>query len=1102
MPSQSKITIGDRGRAQSASWISGRAHPNRIRTSKYNVLNFVPLNLYHQLSKYSTAFFFVTLLLLCIPPISPFSPWPYLLAFLIVVGVSMVKDGIEDYKRHVSDRRINMQPCRVVGRDGAVAEKCVMDLDAGEFLLVEKHEEIPADAIILRGRNKLGCTGYCFVDTANLDGESNLKKRVSPLSLKYECDRRSGAHKGSDKEAYDEKKQCPCFMHAGGCVKAFTLEDTGDTFSDFCCRLELDGKSRGDAASGSAKEPCGLVSDANEDCVVAASKNVMLRGSLLRNTDLAVCLVVAVGPNTKQGKSSLQIRKGKSLFEKKMDHILLIVAVIYAVMLISTTAVGAYMSYSNSNVQYINNYSRVGEVVKLLFSNYILYSYLVPLSLYVMIEVTRLIHASYIKYDRDMKVDGHKSICRNSNVIEDLGMIDYVLTDKTGTLTKNSMTLKHFHVSSSPDLVSSHEALTQYAPGQDSAVARDFQLLLMNILVCNSIEVLNGNYEGISQDELCFLKMLKEHGYELLERDEEFVRIKMGDEEMRLDILHTVEFSSKRQSMSIVAKLGDRHLFFAKGSDQRLLDREAHGDTLRLLSKLCDYRVLVLVAKELTGEEAAEVLRLKRKSSATAEDGTLDTVDGFIRDATYLGATLIEDELQDDVRQTVEMMRAAGIKIWMITGDKRETALSCARNCGIIDGQTAYREMDGREVLEQLKEQSRAPSRWSLFSGLGRAREEDDDSGEAAQRSEARAGPGYISPDSVESISSPTSSPTNSPASSSNNTAESSMENSAENASDEPLFDCNSVIIYRTTPSQKGRIAAQMAKAGLCTLSIGDGNNDVEMLKDANVGVGIIGKEGTQASLAADFAIPCFRVLQHLLFIHGRYNLMRYAKVAINAYYKNLVFIFIQYFYNFYNAASGKSIYDSFFLNYYNLFFTSLIPFSIALFDRDIPASKILADTSTYKNGRVLFCKQFIWANIAFSIIESAAIFFTMYAFVAADISGGAGLLGGFAGISTLFSIIVFVAVILRQIRIVSYAVVYTYIAIGLSIAFKLVMLFGLAEIGPQNNSTIYHVLSLPIAYVILCGVLSMVYSLDTVFSAVGNKILEINCYRQETGKA
>ncbi|KAI5169771.1 phospholipid-translocating ATPase [Pancytospora epiphaga] len=1038
-----------------------RLHPNKISSSRYNLINFIPLNIFHQLSKYSTLFFFFTFILLCIPAISPFSPWPYFLAFLIVVGISMIKDGIEDYRRHTNDREINMATCKIVNRENRLEEKFVMDLEEGEYIYLVKHDEVPADVLVLHCGSSSGCASFCYIDTSNLDGESNLKKRMSPFEISQKCGEPSN------------ENVCTGFEEIRAKIKSFGVKDTGDTFLDFHCSVDVE-----DAEKG-------------KSTYVGDEKNILLRGSILRNTRYIFGLVVAVGQNTKQCKSCPGTRKGKSLFEKEMDHILLIIAFIYLVMLISTTIIGAYMSYSNDNILYINSYAKFKKVVKLLFSNYILYSYLIPLSLYVMMEVCRFIHTLYIHYDRDMKIDGVKSICRNSTVIEDLGVIDYLLTDKTGTMTRNSMTLKLMHIRHTSNLTNKKDIFkllrknssdklewTSNREDEDKEqgephvdlqdVAFCINIILLSMLVCNSVEVVNGNYEGISQDELCFLKAIKQYKYEILSKDDTSLKLLMGGKELSVDLIHTVDFTSKRQSMSVVVELNRKYMLLCKGSDQRLLDGKRDSKIVKLLNGAGDYRSLVWKGKELSKKDVEEIKTAKSYKNQSNNTEITKMVDRHLKDASYLGTTFIEDELQEEVPETMRMMEDAGIKVWMVTGDKRETALSCARNAGLIRHGRCYREMEGREVVKELEE-------------LLNSRNNRDSGGQPARMISTVS-------DQINRIIYSSSGTDPSLAASRDDNLN--MSRGDRNIN---LFDCACVVIYRTTPSQKGQIASLMAKCGKNTIAIGDGNNDVAMLKDSHVGVGIIGKEGTQASLVADFAIPRFKLIRNLLLVHGRYNLMRYSKMSINAYYKNLVFIFIQYFYNFYNGASGRPIYNAFFLNYYNLFFTSLIPFSVALFDRDVPVRTVVQDPCVYKHARSQFCRRIIWINIVFAILESAVIFFCLYAFLRFDLSNSTGRLGSFSVSSTLFSIIVFSAVIFRQIKQTSFVVVWTYLALGLSILFYLVMLFGLQEIGAENTFTMYRLLGTPSVYFIMAGLLCLIYGMDSIFSALCERIINTN---------
>ncbi|ELA41506.1 HAD ATPase, P-type, family IC [Vittaforma corneae ATCC 50505] len=299
------------------------------------------------------------------------------------------------------------------------------------------------------------------------------------------------------------------------------------------------------------------------------------------------------------------------------------------------------------------------------------------------------------------------------------------------------------------------------------------------------------------------------------------------------------------------------------------------------------------------------------------------------------------------------------------------------------------------------------------------------------------------------------------------------------------IFNKPSVVIYRATPSQKGRIAAFLVKSGRSTLSIGDGNNDVAMLKDSHVGVGIMGKEGTQAALSADFAIPQFRNLKNLILIHGRYSFLRYTKIALNSYYKNIVFIVAQFMYNLYSGASASPLYNSFTLNYYNLFFTSMIPFSVVLFDRDVTPSFALNQPSSYRHIRNHFDKIFIVLNIFFAVFEALVVFFGIRLLTLNDITNGSGILGAYASISTIFSIIVIYTVVLRQIRQISYRVFFTDIAIALTIILNIVSIFVIQELYNRSNYTIYYLLSMPYFYFICICLCTLIYSADTVFENV-----------------
>lgn len=1077
---------------------SQRHHPNIVTTNRYTFLTFLPLNIIKQLRKPSTFFFFITLILLCIPAISPFGPWTYMIAFFIVVGISMVKDAMEDYRRYIDDKMINNNVVKTVekkenGSSFVIREKLCMDLEKGDWLLAERNTEIQADVVLLRSKsyykNRLICSNHCFIQTANIDGESSLKKRNSiAIPSNYPCNNKKN-------EEAPQYSICPCaeyFMHN---LRSFDLKDTGDIYNEFECNINFRG-----------------------DLIIANEKNVLLRGSIVKNTENALCLVVGVGEETKQAKSIHKSKKNKTLFDSRMNEILSIVLVLYAIMMISTGVVGYVFLKINYDQAYLNINSIAKSQVILLFSNYILYIYLIPLGLYVMLEVVRVIHAFFVNYDLHIQDNDSKSVCRNSNAVADLGFIDYILTDKTGTITKNSMTLRSVHLAGSNNLVKPSYLCEEISEILEKASVEQILnsekktelLVLLNMLACNSVEVLNGQLEGISQEEMSFLEAIKPFGFELLERDENFIKIKMKDETIKMNIIGTYEFTSKRQRMTILYELFGKCYLLTKGSDHMLLDKSRDSAILKIINSSSDQRSLVMKYREISKEEVRKfkkliVYKIDEDTEEYDAEGEQISENGFDtnmiqeqkqkeeeafkrieKNATYLGTVFIEDELQEEVQETMRVLREAGINVWMITGDKKETAIACGRNSSIIEN-ADFIAISGKDVInliDQLTEENRGNM---LMNGLQdvtnvlnevrtniRSTSSTEDSRNSTNSNEVRS--------------------SNAGSRSGSNEARRAVEESS--AYDNNLFDCRSIIVYRATPSQKGKIAAFLVKNQRNILSIGDGNNDVAMLKNSHVGVGIMGKEGTQAALSADFAIPKFKFLKNLIFIHGRYSLIRYSKLALNSYYKNIVFIFTQFIYNLYSGASGRPLYNAFILNYYNLFFTSLIPFSIAIFDKDNPQNQVLNQPATYKNARVYFKSCFICSTILFALLESALIFFLLRVLLLSDISAGSGILGGFNFSSTIFSIVVISSVLFRQFKTISFRTVYNDSAIALSIFLNLLALFWIQEIYSTAGYTIYHILGMPMFYFVLFSMGSLMYMTDVLYSNVELHLFEKNKYK------
>ncbi|KAI8005927.1 Phospholipid-transporting ATPase 2 [Camellia lanceoleosa] len=148
-------------------------------------------------------------------------------------------------------------------------------------------------------------------------------------------------------------------------------------------------------------------------------------------------------------------------------------------------------------------------------------------------------------------------------------------------------------------------------------------------------------------------------------------------------------------------------------------------------------------------------------------------------------------------------------------------------------------------------------------------------------------------------------------------------------------------ICCRVTPSQKAQLVELLKSCDYRTLAIGDGGNDVRMIQQADIGVGISGREGLQAARAADYSIGKFRFLQRLILVHGRYSYNRTTFLSQYSFYKSLVICFIQIFFSFISGVSGTSLFNSVSLMAYNVFYTS-IPVLVSVLDKDLGESTVM----------------------------------------------------------------------------------------------------------------------------------------------------------------
>lgn len=189
----------------------------------------------------------------------------------------------------------------------------------------------------------------------------------------------------------------------------------------------------------------------------------------------------------------------------------------------------------------------------------------------------------------------------------------------------------------------------------------------------------------------------------------------------------------------------------------------------------------------------------------------------------------------------------------------------------------------------------------------------------------------------------------------------------------------NSVICCRVSPKQKADVVGLAKKQKkYITLAIGDGANDVSMIMEAHIGVGIRGKEGTQAVRSADYAISQFRFLERILIVHGRNGYKRVSTMICYYFYKNVVLVFTELHFAYYNGFSGQIFFADWLPTLYNAFFTSWQCLFALMYERDVDDKTSLKFPILYRAGQMglYFSLKIFWKWIALAVFHGALTFY------------------------------------------------------------------------------------------------------------------------------
>ncbi|EPQ55997.1 aminophospholipid-transporting P-type ATPase [Gloeophyllum trabeum ATCC 11539] len=901
--------------------LQSRYPSNIVRNQKYNAFTFLPMVFYEQFKFFFNLYFLLVALSQFIPALKIGFIATYVAPLAFVLCVTMGKEAYDDYQRYLRDREANSARYLTLDAtepiDSGPHTRSVpsSSLRVGDLVLLEKNQRVPADLVLLRTSDS---SGTCFIRTDQLDGETDWKLRVAvPACQKLPSDKDL---LGLDAEIYADApiKDIHTFIGTFTINSPPVSADTGDV----------------------PMVPVPTVEPLTAENMLWAN-TVLAAGS-------AVGLVIYTGPETRAVMNTSHPQTKVGLLDLEINRLAKILCAVTFALSLTLVALNGFRG-----LWYIY-----------VFRFLILFSSIIPISLRVNLDMGKTVYAHQIEHDSEIP----NTIVRTSTLPEELGRIEYLLSDKTGTLTQNEMEMKKLHMgtmsygSDSMDEVG-HQLSIAFGTTGDQAHKRQGSMMtgvqlatrgrrdmssrvkdvVLSLALCHNVTPVTNDdgtitYQASSPDEVAIVQWTESVGLTLVFRDRTRIDLQTPTgSRVTFEVLDIFPFTSESKRMGIVvrdAQTGEIN-FLQKGADVVMAKIVQRNDWLE---EECGnmaregLRTLVMARKRLS-EQAYADFKARHHEASVKLEGRNEAMAAVVaetleHDLELLGLTGVEDKLQDEVKSTLELLRNAGIKIWMLTGDKIETATCIAISTKLVARNQYIHQVAKLKTSNEVRDQLEF-----LQSKLDCCLIID---GESLQL----------------------------------------CLTSFKNEFIEIATKLSAVVACRCSPTQKAdvaRLIRQFTKKRVCC--IGDGGNDVSMIQAADVGVGIVGKEGKQASLAADFSVTQFSHLTKLLMWHGRNSYRRSAKLAQFVIHRGLIISIMQAVFSAIFYYAPIALYQGWLMVGYATVYTMAPVFSLVL-DRDVNEDLALLYPELYKDltkGRVLSYKTFfMWLMI--SLYQGGAI--------------------------------------------------------------------------------------------------------------------------------
>ena len=570
--------------------------------------------------------------------------WTTLLPLGILFGLSVIKEVIELLAKYQHDVGVDYTLCKIW--DGqSIKEINTCDLSVGDFIIVNQKQSVPADLILLCVSSP---DGKCFVDTSSILDDRGLMTKYPVDSLKYQLSFTSFSD----------------VVHKLKSIKGTaTVPKPNADFSSFEAKIKL------------------KVSPAASH---VRMKNLLIRDSVLINCEWALGLVVYVGNESKTWVDSCNKAKKSSKSETKLN--ILTLTILTGIILISSISV-ILSKYAGQN----ENFDKVSQNF---FHFLLLYSIAAPAPLFIVLDLVKIVKV--LALFRNFKV-----LMRNLNLLEDFGNVEYVLTDKTGTVTENEISvnmclLKNLYYKNVEDLNEKEMTPNQsFDDGKEGF--RDKDHFVMCMACCNKAYTCDygESYLTKSADERVLINTAVILGVKLIKRSQKELVVLRKGEEIEFEVLGGQSMSETRKKGHIVLKYQACYILYMIGSfeaiDESLhFSQTADLDILEITNsnKKQGIRQLILAYKTLSQSEV-DCFRLAYSNASRSpinKQGRIESLfDELGSDSTYLGLIGLEESIDPYTKSTIQTLLSQNIKFWLLSGDSFESSLSAGISSGIID---------------------------------------------------------------------------------------------------------------------------------------------------------------------------------------------------------------------------------------------------------------------------------------------------------------------------------------------------------------------------------------------------------------------------------